>query len=206
MGEIPGIVLAGGLSRRMGGGDKTLLPLAGKPVLSHVIGRLAPQVSQVVLNANGDAARFAPFGLPVLPDPTPDHFGPLAGVLAGLDWAAGEGLAEIVTVAADTPFLPPDLVEKLRYASERHEKPIAIAVTPDGAGGYRRHPVFGLWPVFLRGDLREALQDGARKVMDWVALYGAAEATFLADPVDPFFNINTSEDLQQAEEIVQARA
>lgn len=204
--DIPGIVLAGGLSRRMGGGDKSLLPLAGRPVLGHVVSRLQPQVSQVVLNANGDADRFAPFGLPVLPDPLPDHPGPLAGVLAGLDWAAGQGMSEIVTVAADTPFLPADLVTKLRRASDRHEKPIAIAVSPRPDGSYQRHPVFGLWPVFLRGDLREALESGARKVMDWITLYGVAEATFMSDPVDPFFNINTSDDLRQAEEIVQTLA
>ncbi len=206
MHDIPGVILAGGQSRRMGGGDKTLLPLGGQTVLSRVIERLRGQVGAMLLNANGDAARFAAFDLPVLPDSLQDHPGPLAGVLAGLDWAAGHGASRIVTVAADTPFFPPDLVARLVGAAERAGTPIALAATPREGGGLNRHPVFGLWPVSLRGDLRAALEGGTRKIVAWADIHGAASAEFPDTPFDPFFNINTAEDMHRAEAILRETA
>ncbi len=188
-----GVILAGGLARRMGGGDKALLDVGGQPMLAHVIRRLAPQVAGVVLNANGDAARFAGFGLPVLPDSVAGFPGPLAGVLAGMDWAARQGASHVVTAAADTPFLPGDLVARLGAAADAVHEPIALAATASGL-----HPTFGLWPVSLRADLRLALEAGTRKVAAWALGEGAARATFPDSPHDPFFNINTPQDLAEA--------
>lgn len=201
--DIPGIILAGGLARRMGGGDKSLLMLGGRPVLAHVIERLRGQTPEIALNANGDPERFATYGLPVVPDSEPDFPGPLAGVLAGLDWAAGQGASHIVTVAADTPFFPLDLVTRLRKAQADAAKPIALAATPDPARGLLRHPTFGLWPVALRDDLRAALRDGTRKIVAWTDRHGAASAEFPATPYDPFFNLNRPEDMVQAEDILR---
>ncbi|WP_227287030.1 molybdenum cofactor guanylyltransferase MobA [Boseongicola sp. H5] len=194
----PGVILAGGLARRMGGGDKGRLMLGGQSLLSHVITRLRPQVSTLALNANGDPARFADLGLPVLPDGVADHPGPLAGVLAGLDWAAVQGASHIVTAAADTPFFPADLVSRLTRAAEMQGAQIALAATP-GPHKLLRHPTFGLWPVALRDDLREALAGGLRKVVLWTDRHGAASAMFPATPFDPFFNVNTPDDLAVAE-------
>lgn len=194
---FPGVILAGGRAVRMGGGDKGLLPLGGSTLLDHVIERLAPQCSGLALSANGDPARFARFGLPVLADTLPDHPGPLAGVLAGLDWAAGEGADAIVTVAADTPFLPLDLVAGLARAAGRGG--VSIAASADATGSPRRHPTFGLWPVALRDDLRAALASGQRKVVAWADRHGAETAIFAAtDGFDPFFNVNTPQDLELA--------
>ncbi len=187
----------------MGGGDKGLLMLGGQTVLAHVIERLTPQVTAVALNANGDPARFADLSLPVLPDTEPEFPGPLAGVLAGLDWAALTGAADIVTVAADTPFFPADLVAKLKEARDAAGTPIALAATPDPNGAINRHPTFGLWPVNLRGDLRVALRAGTRKIVDWTDAMGCATATFPTKPFDPFFNINQPEDLMQAEDMLR---
>ncbi|AAV93625.1 molybdenum cofactor guanylyltransferase MobA [Ruegeria pomeroyi] len=204
-----GVILAGGLATRMGGGDKGLLPLGGQPLLGHVIDRLAPQVSGLALNANGDPARFNGFGLPVLPDTVEGFAGPLAGVLAGLDWAAGQRADSIVTAAADTPFFPRDLVARLVAASEGQAHPLVLATTPrDGAvlksgGRVNRHPTFGLWPVALRDDLRAALNDGLRKVVLWTDRHGGREALFQAEPFDPFFNVNTPEDLARAETLLE---
>lgn len=183
-----GVILAGGQATRMGGGDKSLRQLGGEPILKRVIDRLAPQVSGIVLNANGDPARFSEWGLPVIPDSVDGFAGPLAGVLAGLDWAADKADA-IVTVAADTPFFPHDLATRLSSAG-----PLALAATDDG----HRHPTFGLWPVALRHDLRQALADGTRKIVAWTDRHNAASVVFPSDP-DPFFNINTPEDLARAE-------
>jgi len=194
-----GVILAGGRATRMGGGDKGLLALHGRPILAHVIDRLRPQVGAMALNANGDAARFAAFGLPVLPDGFPGFVGPLAGVLAGLDWAAGQGATHIVTAAADTPFFPADLVPGLMLAAEIEETPIALAATPDPVRGIARHPTFGLWPVALRDDLRRALAEDVRKVVQWTDRHGAATALFPVTGYDPFFNVNTPEDLATAE-------
>jgi len=197
-----GVILAGGQATRMGGGDKGLLQLGGRTILRHVIDRLEPQVAGVALNANGDPARFAAYGLPVVPDSVPGFAGPLAGVLAGLDWAAGQGADSIVTAAADTPFFPCDLVPRLLLAAEGMAAPLALAATPDPRRGQVRHPTFGLWPVALRDDLRAALADDLRKVVLWTDRHGAGTALFDAAPFDPFFNVNTPGDLHQAEALI----
>ncbi len=191
-----GVVLAGGKATRMGGGDKCLLPLGGRRVLDHVLERLGGEIGSIALNANGDAERFAEFGQAVIPDSVEGFAGPLAGVLAGLDWAAAQGASHIVTVAGDTPFFPRGLVEQLVRAGEAQGKPIVLAATSNG-----RHPTFGLWPVDLRDDLRSALETGTRKVVAWTDRHGTATAEFADDPFDPFFNINTPEDLDRAEEL-----
>ena len=188
-----GVILAGGPARRMGGGDKGLLKVGGTTLLDLVIARLSPQVDGLALNANGDPDRFAGVGLPVLPDTIADYPGPLAGVLTGLDWAADQGARHIVTAAADTPFFPADLVPRLMLASEEAGKPIALARTVNG-----RHPTFGLWPVALRDDLRTALKNGVRKVVQWTDSHGTAMADFPVVGFDPFFNVNTPEDLAEA--------
>ncbi|THH34378.1 molybdenum cofactor guanylyltransferase MobA [Aliishimia ponticola] len=200
-----GVILAGGLATRMGGGDKGLLTLGGQSILSHVLDRLTPQVAGLALNANGDPARFARFGLPVLPDTIDGFAGPLAGVLAGLDWAAEQGAETIVTVAADTPFFPCDLVPRLMLASEGQAHPLVLAATKGDAqtkskssSGLIRHPTFGLWPVALRDDLRAALQDGLRKVVIWTDKHDGRLAEFPVTDPDPFFNVNTPEDLETA--------
>lgn len=197
-----GVILAGGLATRMGGGDKALLQIAGKPILAHVIDRLAPQTDRLALNANGDPSRFAEWGLPVIPDSFEGFAGPLAGVLAGMEWAAGQGAAHIVTVAGDTPFFPADLCDKLIAGATEKGAPIALAATPDG-DRIARHPTFGLWPTALREDLRAALLEGTRKVVVWTDRHAAATVTFRADAHDPFFNINRPEDLARAEDIAK---
>ena len=209
MAEVAGVILAGGLATRMGGGDKALLSLddrreAGRTLLDEVVARLRPQCARLVLNANGDAARFARFGLPVVADAGDDRPGPLAGILAGMDWAAANGLTAIVTVAADTPFFPLDLVARLHEAAAMAGLPIALAASPDDAGTMRRHPTFGLWPVHLREDLRATLADGQRKVVAFADRHGAAVAAFAGGPPDPFFNVNTPADLAQARSIPAA--
>ncbi|WP_406648388.1 molybdenum cofactor guanylyltransferase MobA [Aliisedimentitalea scapharcae] len=201
-----GVILAGGLATRMGGGDKGLLTLGGKSLLAHVVDRLEPQVSGLVLNANGDRARFAGLGLPVVADSIDGFAGPLAGVLAGLDWAAEQGADCIVTAAADTPFFPCDLVVRLQGAAAGMAHPLVLATTPrsgaelksGGKSKVNRHPTFGLWPVALRDDLRAALVDGLRKVVAWTDQHNGREALFPAEPFDPFFNVNTPEDLERA--------
>ena len=197
-----GVILAGGLASRMGGGDKGLLELGGVSLLARVVARLAPQVDALVLNANGDPARFAGFGLPVIADSVAGHPGPLAGVLAGLDHAAAQGFGHIVTAAADTPFFPRDLARGLACAAAEAGTPIALAATPDPARGRVRHPTFGYWPVALREDLRAALAGGLRKVVLWTDRHGAAEALFATEPVDPFFNVNTPGDMARAEALL----
>ncbi|MEX0318909.1 MAG: molybdenum cofactor guanylyltransferase MobA [Ruegeria sp.] len=204
-----GIILAGGLATRMGGGDKGLLTLGGQTLLAHVIDRLGPQVAGLALNANGDPERFAGLGLPVIADSIEGFAGPLAGVLAGLDWAAEQGADAIVTAAADTPFFPRDLVAQLMAAAEGQTHPLVLATTPrtgtelKSGGKVNRHPTFGLWPVALRDDLRAALNDGLRKVVLWTDKHGGREALFPADPFDPFFNVNTPEDLARAETLLE---
>lgn len=203
MTEIPGVILAGGLSRRMGGGDKSLRSLGGQDLLGRVIARLEPQVPRMALNANGDPARFAQYGLPVIADSIADFAGPLAGVLAGLDWAADQGASQIITVAADTPFFPPDLVARLLKTATKENTPLAMAITPDAERGQARHPTFGLWSVALRDDLRAALNGGVRKVVQWSGPHGCAKVLFDASPYDPFFNVNTPQDMVSAEQMVQ---
>ncbi|MEM1272636.1 MAG: molybdenum cofactor guanylyltransferase MobA [Pseudomonadota bacterium] len=185
-----GVILAGGQARRMGGGDKGRLMLGGQSLVQHVIARLAPQCDGLALNANGDPERFADLGLPVIADSVAGHAGPLAGVLAGLDWAAGQGAETIVTAAADTPYFPGDLVSRLVKAA-----PGGLALAKDADGN--RHPTFGLWPVALRDDLRAALTAGLRKIVIWTDAQGAAEAVF--PDAAAFFNINTPDDLAEAE-------
>lgn len=199
MRQPPGVILAGGQATRMGGGDKGLLSLHGQTLLDRVVERLGPQVAGMALNANGDPARFEALGLPVLPDSVPGFAGPLAGVLAGLDWAADQGAETIVTAAADTPFFPCDLVPRLLLESEGMAHPLVLAATPDPKRGTVRHPTFGLWPVALRDDLRAALADGLRKVVLWTEAHGGREAVFPTGGADPFFNVNTPDDLAQAE-------
>ncbi|MBN43716.1 MAG: molybdenum cofactor guanylyltransferase MobA [Alphaproteobacteria bacterium] len=197
--SILGVILAGGQARRLGGGDKALHEVAGKTLLAHAIGRLQPQVSCVVINANGDASRFADFSLPVVADTVGGFAGPLAGVLAGLDWAA-ECAPEcdwVVTVATDAPFFPDDLVVRLLAAVHLENADLVCAES-----GGRVHPVFGLWPVSLRNDLRSALVDEEiRKVDLWTARHRLAVISFPVSVIDPFFNINRPEDIRAASKI-----
>lgn len=190
----------------MGGGDKGMLRLGGAMLLDHVLARLGPQCGELAINANGDPARFSPFGLPVLADTLPGFPGPLAGVLAGLDWAAENGAEAIVTAAADTPFLPRDLVTRLEDTAAQKKVPIALATSPDETGAPRRHPTFGLWPVGLREDLRAELSGGLRKIVLWAERHGYATALFEAPRFDPFFNVNTPEDMAHAEAILHGGA
>jgi len=194
-----GLVLAGGLARRMGGGDKPRTTIGGQTILSRVIDRLAPQCTRLILNANGDPARFADTRLPVVADDVPDFAGPLAGVLAGLDWAAANvlGIEYVASVPGDCPFLPRDLVARLHQARANAAEPLACA-----RSGAWRHPVAALWPVALRDDLRRAVtQEGLRKIEVWTARHGVALADWPAEPVDPFFNVNTPEDAAAAERL-----
>jgi molybdopterin-guanine dinucleotide biosynthesis protein A len=196
------VILAGGLARRMGGGDKPMRLLAGRPLLDHLLARLGPQVPAMILNANGDPARFAAYGLPVVADGLPDHPGPLAGVLAALDWAAAQrpDLPFVASVPGDSPFIPADLVARLHAAREAAGTPMACAAS----GGWT-HPPIGLWPVALRGELRAALLAGERKIDRWTARFGCASAEWPTDPIDPFFNANAPEDLAAAERLLQAQ-
>jgi molybdopterin-guanine dinucleotide biosynthesis protein A len=192
-----GVILAGGLARRMGGGDKTMRRIAGRPSLDHVIERFEPQCAALILNANGDPARFTAYGLPVLADDVPDFAGPLAGVLAALDWCAAHhpGVEWVASVAADCPFLPRDLVARLQADRLAMQADLAVA-----ASGGQSHPVIGLWKVSLRDELRHALVvEQCRKVGRWTARHRLATTQWPATPVDPFFNANTPDDLSDAE-------
>ena len=195
-----GLLLAGGRATRMGGGDKGLRLLAGRPILDHVIERLRPQLSRLLLNANGDPARFAAYGLPVVGDSPPDFAGPLAGVLAGLEWAAREApdCPLLLSAPTDAPFLPRDLVRRLWAGRESEGADIAMA-----ASGGRTHPVVGLWPVALApGASPRLVDEGLRKVDIWTARYRVAVVDFPIEAVDPFFNANRPEDLAEAERLV----
>jgi len=195
-----GLILAGGLARRMGGGDKPLREAGGRPLLQHLIERLAPQTNGLLLNANGDPGRFAAFGLPVAPDGIEGFAGPLAGVLAGLDWAAANrpDCPFVVSCPGDTPFPPGDLVARLHAARDEARAPMACAAS-DG----HTHPPVGLWPVALRDALRAAVLAGERKIDRWTARFGCAAATWPAEPFDPFFNANTPQDVADASRILQ---
>jgi molybdenum cofactor guanylyltransferase len=197
---VCGLLLAGGLSRRMGGGDKALREIGGKPILDRVIERMRPQVSALALNANGDPARFAAYGLPVVADSIADFAGPLAGVLAGLDWAAANrpDCTMVASVPTDAPFLPEDLVARLAAGLGAAGADLACA-----ASGGQAHPVIGLWPVRLRGDLHRALVDeGIRKVDLWTGRYRLATVEFPIGRIDPFFNANRPDDLAVAERLL----
>jgi molybdenum cofactor guanylyltransferase len=214
MGPIVGVLLAGGLSRRMGGGDKSLRLLGGRTILDRIIERVAPQVDRLVLNANGDPTRFGAVGLPIVADGIEGFPGPLAGVLAGMEWAA-RMLPEarwLASFATDAPFLPRDLVERLVAAVDTAGGRLAgtrlAGVRLAGvrlacaASGGQAHPVFGLWPIDLRHDLRHALLDeGLRKVDLWTGRHGLVEVEFPVEPLDPFFNTNRPEDLAEAERL-----
>ena len=202
--KVVGLLLAGGQSRRMGGGDKALRLLGGIPLIDRVIERLRPQVDALVLNANGDPARVARLALPVAADSVPGFAGPLAGVLAGLDWAFSHrsDCPYVVSVATDAPFLPIDLVARLAQGLDEGSADLACA-----ASGGRPHPVFGLWPVRLRDDLRRALVDQTiRKVDLWTARHRLATVPFADHPVDPFFNANRPEDLETAAALLTVAA
>ncbi|MGI9423010.1 MAG: molybdenum cofactor guanylyltransferase MobA [Hyphomicrobiaceae bacterium] len=203
--DITGVLLAGGLSRRMGGGDKGLHRIAGKPMLQHIIDRVAPQVGRLAINANGDPARFAEYGLPVFPDTVEGFVGPLAGVLAGMCWAIDNTPSArwIATVSTDAPLLPSDLVSRLRKTAEVQPTAVAIAQS-DG----HLHPVIGLWPVQLADDLETALHNNVRKVLNWTDRHGTVAVDFpMIDAngkiIDPFFNANTPEELAQAEDFLK---
>jgi molybdopterin-guanine dinucleotide biosynthesis protein A len=192
-----GLVLAGGLARRMGGGDKAMIRIGGETILERALARVAPQCAGMLINANGDPTRFARFGLPVVADDVSGFAGPLAGILAGLDWLAANAptIAWLASVPGDCPFLPRDLVARLHAARAAAGVPLACAKSGDW-----RHPVVGLWPVGLREDMRRALVDeGLRKIEAWTARHGVGLAEWPAEPVDPFFNVNTPEDAAQAQ-------
>lgn len=196
---VPGVVLAGGLAQRMGGGDKPLRELGGHTILARVIARLEPQCECLLLSANGDPLRFASFGLTVLADGLKQYPGPLAGILAGLDWAAAyrPNAQWILSAPGDCPFLPRDLVMRLRQAVSARSAELAVAASQG-----RSHPVIGLWNVAFRDTLRNALVvEGLRKVQDWTERYRVATVDWPADPIDPFFNVNTVEDLAEAERL-----
>ena len=202
--RVTGVILAGGRSSRMGMTDKALLPLAGKPLLAHVIARLAPQVADIVVSANGDLSRFAPFGLPIVADSVAGYPGPLAGVLAGLEWAAVNrpAIGSVVTVPTDTPFFPLDLVARF-LAVKRPHPTLLVARSESGV-----HPVVGLWPVEIAPDLAKALAQGMRKVGAWTKRQRTVEVSFPQVEIggreaDPFFNVNRPEDLAEAEALLR---
>jgi molybdenum cofactor guanylyltransferase len=197
----PGVLLAGGLARRMGGGDKPMRQIGGRTILARVIARLTPQCDFLVLNANGDPSRFASFGLPVIPDSVENFPGPLAGILAGLDWVAANrpGISWVLSAAADCPFLPRDLVFRLHQARAEENAELAVA-----ASAGQSHPVIGLWSVALREELRHALVvEDVRKIDRWTARYRLATVTWPAEPLDPFFNANTVDDIAEADRLAE---
>ncbi|HYA79480.1 MAG TPA: molybdenum cofactor guanylyltransferase MobA [Methylocystis sp.] len=199
MDETFGVILAGGLARRLGGVDKALIDIGGETILHRLVGRLAPQCAGIALNANGDASRFEGYALPVIPDGLAGYAGPLAGLLAGLDHVAATHpkIADVVTVPADTPFVPRDLVAKLRAARSHAQCRIAVAKSAD-----RAHHAVALWPVALREDLRHALITvNLRQVSAFIARYDACVVEWPAAPLDPFFNVNEPSDIERAKQI-----
>ena len=205
---VLGVLLAGGKSSRMGGGDKCLLPLAGAPMLTHVLERLRPQVSELILNANGDPTRFAAFGLPIIEDRLGDHAGPLAGIHAGLEWAIANRPESrfVITAATDTPLFPTNLVAEFLVSLAGGEPRLLVARSEEGV-----HPIFGLWPVSLVPELERSLSNGMRKVQAWVREHQAKEIFFPrmeigGRSIDPFFNLNRPEDLAEAEAVLRGCA
>ena len=203
--DVAGVLLAGGLATRMGGGDKGMRKLGGRPILDRILERVRPQVSALLINANGDPARFRRHGLPVMADVIAGFQGPLAGVLTGLEWAAEHaprGTRFVASFATDAPFVPTDLVARLRAEVEKAGAEMACA-----ASAGRTHPVFGLWPIGLAGALRRAMEDDEmRKIDRWTARYDLVEVDFPTDPIDPFFNINEPGNLDEAERLLAADA
>jgi molybdenum cofactor guanylyltransferase len=200
-----GLVLAGGLARRMGGGDKASIKIGRSTILDRVLSTLSGQCAGVIINANGDPARFADTGCEVIPDNVPDHPGPLAGILAGLDWLAAQdrGIEWLLSVPGDCPFLPDDLVDRLHEARRKMGAGVPLACARSGEW---RHPVVGLWPVALRDDLCKALTvEGLRKIEVFTARHGVAIAEWPVEPIDPFFNVNTPEDVARAQAIAAER-
>ena len=198
--DAVGVILAGGLAKRMGGGDKSMKTIDGRTILDHVISRFRPQCDDLLLNANGDPQRFAVYGLPVVADSVADYPGPLAGVLAALDWTA-ERRPEarwVVSAPADCPFLPRDLVQRLHAARAQADATLVVAES-----GGQRHPVAGLWRVDIREELRRALLSGVRKIQSWTARYPIAVAAWTNETVDPFFNVNTIDDLAEAQRMAK---
>lgn len=194
-----GVLLAGGLARRMGGGDKPMRTIGGRTILERVIARLTPQCDRLILNANGDPARFSAFGLTVIADDVPDYPGPLAGILAALDWTAANRpeVEWVLSAAADCPFLPRDLLARLHEARAKENAQLAVA-----ASSGQSHPVIGLWRVDLRDALRHSLTvEDIRKIDRWTARYRLATASWPTEPLDPFFNANTVEDVAEAERL-----
>lgn len=201
MTAIPGVILAGGLATRMGGGNKALQLLAGETLISRVIARLQPQCGALAINANGGADPFEDYGLPVIADGFAGYAGPMAGVLAGMEWAAAEGHDSVVSVSVDTPFLPHDLVHRLREA--RGRSGVALAASPGPDGLLKDHPTCALWPVALAGELRDALESGLHRIGQFAAAYDPGRAVFESRPFDPFMNLNTPEDLAQAARLLR---
>lgn len=199
---VAGVILAGGMSRRMGGGDKTRLNIAGKPLIAHALERLQAQTCRIAINSNGDPESFARYSLPVIKDSIEERAGPLAGVLAGMEWASAQGCKAVVSVAGDTPFFPQNLMRRLVEAARLSEHPIMIAASRNSEDEPVRHPTFGLWPVGLREDLKRALSDGVRKVVAWADKHGIESVEFERGRIDPFFNINTREDLEFARKML----
>ena len=197
--SVPAVLLAGGLARRMGGGDKPMRRIGGRTILERVIARLKPQCGELILNANGDPARFAEFGLPVIADTVEDFPGPLAGILAALDWTAAHrpDVRFILSAAADCPFLPRDLVARLTRALAEQDAQLAVA-----SSGGQSHPVIGLWSVALREELRHALVvEDIRKIDRWTSRYNLATVSWPTTPLDPFFNANTMDDIAEADRL-----
>ena len=195
-----GILLAGGLATRMGGGDKSLRLLGGRPILAHVIARIESQVATLALNTNGDPARFTEWGLPVAADAIPGHPGPLAGIHAGMEWARAHhpDIVDIVSIPTDTPFLPVDLIERLQAVRDADRAEIAVASSNGQA-----HPVVALWPVRLAAEVhRLVTEDGMRRVTDFTRRYNVAYADFPVTGTDPFFNVNRAADLELAQSLI----
>ena len=199
--DIPGIILAGGLSRRMGGGDKGLLMLGKTTIIERVIDKISPQVGSLAININGDSSRFPDYKLPIIPDSIKGYLGPLSGILAGMEWAFKNGNRYIATVAADTPFLPDDLIKRLHAMVKSKNLNIGIAASRILSGDdVFIHPTFGIWEVALKDDLRDALANDTRKIMFWAKKFKLDYYYFdTSDKLsDPFFNINTLDDLEEA--------
>jgi molybdopterin-guanine dinucleotide biosynthesis protein A len=202
--EVVGVILAGGLARRMGGGDKCMIELGGRPLLTWIIERFAPQVSSLILNANGDPARFASIDLPVISDTVPDFAGPLAGILAAMDWTKTHfpQVRWIASCAGDAPFLPLNLVTRFLTAQAAGQTHLVSATS-----GGQINPVCGLWSVDLADDLRRALtEDKLHQVSAWTSRHRHATVEFPSDPIDPFFNINRPEDLATAEALLASHS